>query len=58
MRFKSLLRVDVRETARQLGVRYLLLGSVQGASDQVRVSTRLVDAVEAHQIWRRATTAR
>jgi hypothetical protein len=32
-------------------VRYLLSGSVQWSSDQVRISTRLIDAVEAHQIW-------
>jgi len=43
--------VNLPETAKELGVRYLLLGSIQWSSDQVRVSARLVDAVEAHQIW-------
>jgi len=43
--------VDLPETARELGVRYLLLGSIQWSSDQVRVSTRLIDAVQAQQIW-------
>ena len=43
--------VDLPKTAKALGVRYLLSGSVQWSSDQVRISTRLIDAVEAHQIW-------
>ena len=43
--------VNLPETAKELGVRYHLLGSIQWSSDQVRVSTRLIDAVEAHQIW-------
>jgi len=43
--------VNLPKTAKELGVRYLLLGSIQWSSDQVRVSTRLIDAVEAHQIW-------
>ncbi len=43
--------VNLPETAKELGVRYLLLGSIQWSSDQVRVSARLIDAVEAHQIW-------
>jgi DNA-binding SARP family transcriptional activator/TolB-like protein len=43
--------LNLPEAAKELGVRYLLLGSIQWSSDQVRVSTRLIDAVEAHQIW-------
>jgi DNA-binding SARP family transcriptional activator/TolB-like protein len=43
--------VDLPKAARELGVRYLLLGSVQWSSDQVRVSARLIDAVQAQQIW-------
>jgi adenylate cyclase len=43
--------VNLPKAAKDLGVRYLLLGSVQWASDHVRISARLVDAVQAHQIW-------
>ena len=43
--------VNLPKTAKELGVRYLLFGSIQWSSDQVRVSTRLIDAVEAQQIW-------
>jgi DNA-binding SARP family transcriptional activator/TolB-like protein len=43
--------VNLPKTAKELGVRYLLFGSIQWASDQVRVSTRLIDAVQAQQIW-------
>ena len=43
--------VNLPKAAKDLGVRYLLLGSIQWSSDQVRVSARLVDAVQAQQIW-------
>ncbi len=43
--------IDLPKAARELGVRYLLLGSIQWSSGQVRVSTRLIDAVQAQQIW-------
>jgi adenylate cyclase len=42
--------VDLPKTAKALGVRYLLSGSVQWSSDQVRISTRLIDAVEIFQL--------
>jgi adenylate cyclase len=37
--------------ARQLGVRYVLEGSVRGAGDQVRVSTQLAEAATGHILW-------
>jgi len=43
--------VNLPKAVKDLGVRYLLLGSVQWSSDQVRVSARLIDALQAHQIW-------
>jgi DNA-binding SARP family transcriptional activator/TolB-like protein len=43
--------INLPKTAKALGVRYLLLGSVQWSSDHVRVSARLIDAVQAQQIW-------
>ena len=43
--------VDVKVVARELGVRYLLEGSVQKAGSRVRVSTRLVEGATGNQIW-------
>jgi TolB-like protein/Tfp pilus assembly protein PilF len=43
--------VDVRQVGRELGVRYLLEGSVRLAEDKVRVTAQLVDASEGHHLW-------
>lgn len=43
--------VDVREVARDLGVRYVLEGSVRLASGRVRVTGQLVDAGTGRHIW-------
>jgi adenylate cyclase len=37
--------------AQQLGVRYVLEGSIRGAGDQVRVSTQLVEAATGRILW-------
>ena len=37
--------------AQQLGVRYVLEGSVRGAADQVRVSTQLAEAATGRILW-------
>jgi adenylate cyclase len=37
--------------AQQLGVRYVLEGSVRGAGDQVRVSTQLAEAATGRILW-------
>lgn len=37
--------------ARELGVRYLLEGSVRKAAGRVRIAVRLVDAIVGEQIW-------
>lgn len=42
--------MDARQIARELGVRYLLEGSVRLAGDRVRVTTQLV---HAYHIWRK-----
>ncbi len=42
---------DVREVGRELGVRYVLEGSVQRSSDSVRVTAQLIDATTAGHIW-------
>jgi adenylate cyclase len=43
--------VDVRQVGRELGVRYVLEGSVQRAEDRIRVTTQLVDAITGSQVW-------
>lgn len=43
--------VDPREIARQLGVRYLVQGSVQREGDRVRIIANLVDARSGFQLW-------
>lgn len=43
--------VDVREVARELGVRYVIEGSVRRAGDQVRINVQLVDAATGSQQW-------
>src|SRR5262249_20648928 len=36
--------VDVRQVGRELGVRYVLEGSVRKAADRIRISSQLIDA--------------
>jgi TolB-like protein/Flp pilus assembly protein TadD len=43
--------VDVRTAARELGVRYVLEGSVRRAGDRVRVTAQLIDADNGAHIW-------
>jgi adenylate cyclase len=43
--------VDVRQLARELGVRYVLEGSIRKNGDQVRVTAQLIDAPAGHPIW-------
>ena len=43
--------VDLAEVGRQLGVRYLLEGSIQQAGDRLRINTQLVEAETGHMIW-------
>jgi adenylate cyclase len=43
--------VDVREAARQLGVRYVLEGSVRRSGARIRVTAQLIDAVDGSHLW-------
>jgi adenylate cyclase len=43
--------VDIKEVGRQLGVRYVLEGSVRKASGKVRITGQLIDAVTGAHIW-------
>jgi adenylate cyclase len=44
-------QLDVRQIGRELGVRYLLVGSVRRDSRRVRVTAQLVDAASGMQLW-------
>jgi TolB-like protein len=43
--------VDVREVGRDLGVRYVLEGSVRKALNQVRITGQLIDAATGAHLW-------
>jgi adenylate cyclase len=43
--------VDLRQVGRELGVRYVLEGSVRRAGDQVRINVQLVDATTGGHQW-------
>jgi len=43
--------VDVRQISRELGVRYVLEGSVRKAGNRVRVTAQLIDSTTGHHIW-------
>ena len=42
---------DVREVARELGVQYVLEGSLQAEGDRVRITAQLVDATTGNHLW-------
>ena len=42
---------DVREVARDLGVRYVLEGSVRRLGKQIRITAQLIDATTTSHIW-------
>jgi TolB-like protein len=42
---------DLKRVARELGVRYVLEGSVRRAGERVRVTAQLIDASEDRHIW-------
>jgi TolB-like protein/DNA-binding SARP family transcriptional activator len=43
--------VDVRQVGRELGVRYVLEGSVRKAGNRVRISAQLIDAGSGAHLW-------
>jgi TolB-like protein/class 3 adenylate cyclase/Tfp pilus assembly protein PilF len=44
-------RIDVKRIARELGVRYVLEGSVRKGGDRVRVTAQLIDAATGNHLW-------
>ncbi|HWX32707.1 MAG TPA: adenylate/guanylate cyclase domain-containing protein, partial [Steroidobacteraceae bacterium] len=43
--------VDVKQVGRELGVRYVLEGSVRKAGNRVRITGQLIDATVGNHIW-------
>ena len=43
--------VDVKQVGRELGVRYVLEGSVRKAGDRVRIMVQLIDALTGVHLW-------
>ena len=43
--------VDVREAAKQLGVRHILVGSVRKSGNRIRASVQLIDAKDGAHVW-------
>jgi len=44
-------QLNVREVGRELGVRYVVEGSVRRAGNRVRISAQLIDAIDDKHIW-------
>jgi len=42
---------DVRQVARELGVRYVMEGSVRKSGDRVRVTGQLIDSTNGNHLW-------
>jgi adenylate cyclase len=43
--------IDVREAAKQLGVRYILEGSVRKSGNRIRITAQLIDAKDGTHLW-------
>jgi len=46
--------VDAKQIARELGVRYVLVGSVRCAADRIRVSAQLIEGLSGNNVWARS----
>ena len=43
--------LKVKQVAEELGVRYVLEGSVRRAGDEIRINAQLIDAMTGHHLW-------
>jgi TolB-like protein/cytochrome c-type biogenesis protein CcmH/NrfG len=44
-------QVKIKQIAEELGVRYVLEGSVRRAGDEIRINAQLIDALTGHHLW-------
>jgi adenylate cyclase len=43
--------VKVQQVSEELGVRYVLEGSVQKSGEKLRINAQLIDAIKGHHLW-------
>ena len=43
--------VNIKQVGKELGVRYILEGSIQKAGNKVRINAQLIDATTDHHLW-------
>jgi adenylate cyclase len=43
--------VNVKQVSEELGVQYVLEGSVQRSADRIRINAQLIDALTGHHLW-------
>src|SRR6266545_3748202 len=48
--------MDVKQVGRELGVRYVLEGSVRKSGNRVRITAQLIDAATGRTTWTRMTS--
>ncbi len=44
-------QMTVQQIAKELGVKYILEGSIQRSNDRLRITAQLIDATSGHHIW-------
>jgi TolB-like protein/class 3 adenylate cyclase/cytochrome c-type biogenesis protein CcmH/NrfG len=43
--------VDIKQVGRELGVKYVLEGSIQRSGDRLRITAQLIDAITGKHLW-------
>jgi len=43
--------VKIKQVSEELGVQYVLEGSVQRSADRIRITAQLIDALKGHHLW-------
>ena len=43
--------VKIKQVSEELGVRYVIEGSVRKAGDKLRITAQLIDAIKGHHLW-------
>ncbi len=43
--------VKIKQVSEELGVRYVMEGSVQRSADRIRINAQLIDALTGHHLW-------
>ncbi len=49
--YKGMAAADIKRVGRELGVRYLVQGSVRKDGRRVRISAQMIEAETGHQLW-------